>query len=209
MDGIHDLGGMQGFGPVERVGSEPVFAEEWGGRAFGLAMGLFMLGFANGGEFRHAIERMDPAHYLASPYYEHWLTAVATLAVEKGIVSHDELQGRAGGPFPLSRPPAARDATPAGASSDEPRFGVGDQVRVRDLHPSGHTRCPGYVRRRRGTVVRFDGVFSVPDLEAHSDQRRTEATYSVRFEAAELWGDEAEVNGSVQVDLWESYLEAS
>src|SRR5215208_4331072 len=57
-----------------------------------------------GGKFRHSIERMDPAHYLSSPYYEHWLTGVSTLAVEAGLTTPEDLERRAGGRFPLSRP---------------------------------------------------------------------------------------------------------
>src|SRR5437868_2107765 len=93
---------MQGFGPVEVEPDEPVFHEPWERRMFGLASAVFASGLANGGEFRHSIERMDPAHYLGSSYYEHWLTGIATLVVEKGVVSRDEL-----GSFPLSRRAAA------------------------------------------------------------------------------------------------------
>ena len=88
----------------------------------------------------------------------------------------------------------------------EPRFGPGDHVRVRDWHPPGHTRCPRYVRGRAGTVVRVDGTYSVPDVEAHGTARRHEPTYSVRFDAADLWRD-GQHGVSVHVDLWDNYLE--
>jgi len=92
-----------------------------------------------------------------------------------------------------------------GTSSARHRHGLGSAVRVREWHPLGHTRAPRYVQGKRGTVVRLDGVFSVPDVEYHCTGRRTEPTYSVRFEATELWG---EAGDPVHVDLWESYLEA-
>jgi nitrile hydratase len=96
----------------------------------------------------------------------------------------------------------------AGPGVGTPRFAVGDRVRVREWHPPGHTRCPGYVRGKAGTVVRVDGLYSVPDIEAHGTARRNEPTYSVRFDAAELWRD-GQRGVCVHVDLWDSYLEPS
>jgi nitrile hydratase beta subunit len=206
VDGIHDLGGMQGFGPIEVEADEPVFHTDWERRALGCTFTGFVLGAANGGQFRHSIERMDPAHYLGSSYYEHWLTGTATRLVETGRLTVDELEERAGGRFPLSRPAIAAPEDDRSGTVAEPSFEVGRRVRVHDRHPFGHTRCPGYVRGKTGTVVRFDGVYSVPDVEAHSDARRTEPTYCVRFDPVELWGDE-QGGDTVHVDLWESYLE--
>jgi nitrile hydratase beta subunit len=206
MDGIHDLGGFQGVGPVEVEPDEPVFHSPWEGRVFGMTGVLALQGLTNTDEFRHAIERMDPLHYLGSPYYEHWLTGLATLLVEKGIVSADELRRQAGGSFPLARP-VARGAG-AGLEPGRPEpFAVGERVRVRDLHRSGHTRCPAYVRGRHGVVVRVDGDGRLPDQHAHGVKARSEPVYSVRFDAAELWGDDADSGASVCVDLWHSYLE--
>jgi len=94
MNGIHDLGGMHGMGPIRPEPNEPVFHEDWERRVFGLMVATFGGGQYNVDEFRHAIERMDPAHYLESSYYEHWLSAVETLLVEKGVLSADELAAR-------------------------------------------------------------------------------------------------------------------
>lgn len=207
MDGIHDLGGMAGFGRVAVEPAEPVFHFAWERRALGVTMAAFAAGFNNGGQFRHSIERMDPLHYLGSRYYEHWITGVATRLVETGQVTAEELEQRAGGPFPLSRPvrpgPDPVDRDP---DRRRPELTVGARVRVRDTHPSGHTRCPDYVRGRPGVVVRLDGDWSVPDLEAHSDLVRLEPTCSVRFEASDLWGDD-QPGATVHVDLWARYLE--
>ena len=213
MDGIHDLGGMQGFGAVAHSPAEPVFHARWEVAARALLLVVAGAVDASGGEFRHSIERMEPGHYLTSGYYEHWLTAAATLAVEHGLVSVSDLEARGGGRFPLSGPVLAPPVTDAGPDVGEPRFAVGDRVRVRDWHPSGHTRCPGYVRGKTGIVVRVDGIHSVPDVEAHGTARRHEPTYSVRFEAGSLWHDGGDGDGddghgvSVHVDLWDSYLE--
>jgi nitrile hydratase len=207
MDGIHDLGGMHGFGPVELEVDEPVFHADWERRALGVTMSSFAMALSTAGQFRHSIERMDPAHYLGSRYYEHWITGLASRLVESGQVSWDELEDRAGGPFPLSRPVVAERIEHVDETQAEPRFEVGTRVRVREAHSFGHTRCPRYVRGKVGVVVRLDGSWSLPDVEAHSTTRCHEPTYSVRFDAAELWGDR-QTRAAVHVDLWESYLEA-
>ena len=206
VDGVHDLGGLDGFGPVERQDDEPLFAEDWERRVFRFMVGSVGPLGGNGGMFRHSIERMEPAHYLSSSYYEHWLTGVTTLAVEAGAATVDELERRAGGRFPLSRPD--RGMLPDDLTSrTEPRYSVGDQVRVRAWHPPGHTRAPRYVQGKRGTIVRFDGAHNVSDIEAHGGGFVTDPLYSVRFTSRELWG-EAGADGEVMhVDLFERYLE--
>ena len=206
MNGIHDLGGMDGFGPVEVEIDEPTFHHPWERAVFGMATAVVARRIAYGGAFRYAIERMEPAHYLGSPYYEHWLTGVATLLVERGLVTHAELEARAGGRFPLSRPvPALK--VPDVALHVGPRFTAGAAVRVVNAHPPGHTRCPRYVRGRRGVVVRWDGAFRLPDVSAHADRPCHDHTYGVRFEARELWGPDAGPNEAIHVDLWEHWLE--
>jgi nitrile hydratase len=207
MDGIHDLGGMAGFGPIAVERDEPVFHDPWEALAFALnALGIAALGAYNADEYRHAVERMDPAHYLAATYYERVLTGVATLLVEKGVVAHDELERRAGGPFPLARP-GAEHPTADLARQPRARFGVDDRVRVLDIHPAGHTRVPRYVRGRRGVVVHVAPAFPFPDASAHGLPLRAEHTYHVAFEAGELWGDAAGSSEKVVVDLWDAYLE--
>ena len=209
MDGIHDLGGLHGFGPVEVEPDEPVFHEPWEGRAFALTAMTIGAAGLNTPIFRHAIERMDATHYLTSSYYEHWLTSALTLAIEEGLLDRADLEARAGGPIPLSRavaPDAARAVRPE-PGPDEPRFAAGDRVRVMDEAMPGHVRCPRYIRGRQGVVVRLDGAYPVPDVEAHHRTVVREHTYSVRFAADELWGPTADPATSVHVDLHERYLE--
>ena len=197
------MGGLQGFGPVEVEADEPVFHSDWERRAARLTIGVMLAGHLSG-RFRHAIERMDPAWYLVSPYYEHWLTATATGLVEADVLTQQELDDRLGAPFAVARPVRAHRLAEPGESLSEHRFVVGDRVRLREWHPLGHTRAPRYAQGKRGTVARLDGVFSVPDVEYHCNLRRNEPTYSVRFEALELWGAPGD---PVHVDVWESYLE--
>jgi nitrile hydratase len=207
MDGIHDLGGMSGFGSVEAERDEPVFHEPWEALAFATnALGIAVLAVYNADEYRHAIERMDPAHYLTATYYERVLTGVATLLVEKGVVARDDLEARAGGLFPLARP-VAEQPTADLSPQARPRFRIGDAVVVRDIHPAGHTRVPRYVRGKRGVVVHVAPPFTFPDAAAHGRTHRTEHTYHVAFPARVLWGDVALGDDAVVVDLWDCYLE--
>jgi nitrile hydratase len=198
---------MEGFGSVDIDPDEPAFRHTWEARTFAVAAGALGAGGFNTPMFRHAIERMDPGHYLTSSYYEHWLTAVATLFVEEGMISRRELDDRAGR-FPLSHPAAVGGDGVAAVPQDTPRFAVGESVRVRDVQFAGHTRCPRYVRGRRGVVVRIDPAAPIPEVEAHRRERVLDPNYSVRFEAAELWSDASERNACVHVDLYERYLEA-
>ena len=206
MDGIHDLGGVDGFGTVDAPASEPYFSDEWERRAFMVNMAVLGAVNPGGPGFRHSIERMDPAHYLTSSYYEHWLTGAATLLVEAGVTSKEELERRAGGAFPLSRPKRGRAPEDTGDDRSEPRFAVGDRVRVREIHPLGHTRAPRYVQGKTGVVTRVDGASNYPDLEGYG-LKVLDPAYSVRFTAEELWGDGGAPAESVNVDLSERYLE--
>lgn len=94
MNGIHDLGGMDGFGRIEAEENEPVFHEAWEGHAVAISGLSMAAGVYNVDEIRHAIERIPPAQYLATSYYEHWILGFETLLVEKGAISRHELQQR-------------------------------------------------------------------------------------------------------------------
>lgn len=94
MNGIHDLGGMEGVGEIEVEVDEPVFHADWEKRVFGLFFGLAPHGFFNIDEFRHGIERMGAAAYLNTSYYEHWLGSFERLLTECGAISAEELEAR-------------------------------------------------------------------------------------------------------------------
>ena len=87
MDGVHDLGGRQGFGPIRYTHDAQAFHAPWEIRANSLYAFAVRCGVFNMDEYRHAIERMDPRHYLTAGYYERSLTSLATLCVEKGLVT--------------------------------------------------------------------------------------------------------------------------
>jgi nitrile hydratase len=205
MRGIHDLGGLYGFGPIVREADEPVFHEPWQETAFAVLMAAGnLLPDFTADAYRHSVERMAPAHYLPVHYYERMLTGITTLLVEQGVLDLADLEARAGGAFPLALPVAAAplaDLPP----QPEARFRVGQQVRVRHYHTQGHTRAPGFCRGKTGTILHVAPRFSFPDTSAHGGDRRQEHTYHVEFTARELW--DADGRDTVVVDLWDSYLE--
>ena len=202
MDGIHDLGGRQGFGPVRHVPDAPAFHAPWEKRVNALYSLAVRLGIFNMDEYRHAIERMEPRHYLSASYYERTLTSLATLCIEKGIVTREELERRADGAFPLALPAAPGRSNVAA----RPKLAIGDRVRVRPDHVPGHVRMPAYIRGKRGVVVGVSPAYPFPDAHAHGVAAEDEPTYDVRFKSTELWPDAAEP-ALVHVGVFESYLE--
>lgn len=216
MNGVHDLGGMHGMGPVVIEPDEPVFHTDWERQVMGMlfptmaAMGLTV------DEFRHGIERMDPGHYLQSTYYEHWFESLVRHLTERGVVTQEELRSGipAAGPkaTPMLPPEAVDTVLATGGSARmaddvEARFKPGDRVRARNISPTGHTRLPRYARGRVGRIEIDHGVFWTPDTVAHGLGQRPQHVYSVSFTARELWGDEASSLDTTRIDLWDDYLE--
>jgi nitrile hydratase beta subunit len=201
MDGIHDLGGRQGFGRVRYTQDAKPFHEAWEVRANALYAIAVRLGIFNMDEYRHAIERMDPRHYLAASYYERSLTGLATLCVEKGVVTREELERRAGGAFPLSAP----SAPGRGNLPTRERFEPGDRIRVREDYVPGHVRMPAYIRGKTGVVVGESPAYPFPDAHAHGVEAQDEPTYDVRFRSEDLWPGSADP-ALVHVGVFQSYL---
>jgi len=202
MDGIHDLGGRQGFGAIRYSPNAKAFHAPWEVSVNALYALAVRRGIFNMDEYRHAIERMEPRHYLAASYYERSLTSLATLCVEKGILTLEELERRAEGGFPLAAP-SAPGRTNVG---DRERFVPGDRVRVRLDHVPGHVRMPGYIRGKSGVVVSESPAYPFPDSHAHGVEAADEPTYDVRFDTRELWPNSSEA-ALVHVGVFQSYLE--
>lgn len=216
MNGVHDLGGMHGFGPVEIENNEPVFHSEWEKRAFALTLACGFLGRWNIDMGRYAREQMPPAEYLATSYYEHWFFGLEKLLVEQGLISAQELvTGRAAGRVVEPRAVAAAEVATRLRNRRHARvdaevtakFRVGDSVVARNLNPAGHTRLPRYARGRRGVIARDHGVFVFADTHAMNRDKKPQHCYSVRFTARELWGADASVRDSVYLDLWDDHLD--
>jgi nitrile hydratase subunit beta len=217
MNGVHDMGGMHGMGPIQHEKNEPVFHERWEARTYGLslAMGYFRKWTLDA--LRHQIEQIAPADYLSMSYYEKWIAALVELMLKTNLVTRAEVEnGKAAPGSPKMSPALTADAVgpmvSKGAPANRnvpatPRFQTGQRVRGRNLNPVGHTRLPRYARGRLGTIERDHGVFVFPDTNAHERGENPQHVYSVRFTARELWGEQAPATDSVYVDMWDSYLE--
>ncbi|MGH6905125.1 MAG: nitrile hydratase subunit beta [Geminicoccaceae bacterium] len=215
MDGIHDLGGRQGFGPIDVHEPEEPFHEPWEARVLGMARAMSRPADWSIDWFRHCRELIDPVDYLTRAYYDQWLQTYAAMMVNSGVATVEELAGgRASTGAPDLPPPMAPAAVAAATRAvtrfdregASPAFAVGDTVRTRDHGVPGHTRLPAYARGRRGKIAARHGAHVLPDANA-CGQARAEPLYSVAFDAAELWAEAAGRRDRVFLDLWESYLE--
>ncbi len=217
MNGVHDMGGLQNFGPVLPEAGEPWFHHPWERRVFALTLAMGAMGRWNLDQSRAARESLPPAQYLASSYYRIWLDGLIKLLQERDLVSAAEIaDGRPHAPpaTGLIALTAERVAVvlSCGSSTARPatgpaRFAVGDGVRTRLLNPSTHTRLPRYCRGKPGIIVKVHGVHVFPDTNACGRGEAPQWLYAVRFEARDLWGRDTTAT-AVHVDCWESYLEA-
>lgn len=218
MNGVHDMGGMQGMGAIQPESNEPVFHTRWEARAFALTRAVAAWGQWNIDASRFQRESIPPAQYLRMSYYEKWLAGLIELMVTHGLVTRAEIDS--------GRPAAGIRLTPALSmervatlvtkgspasrqTSRAPRFAAGQPVRARNMHPLGHTRLPRYVRGKRGTIHLDHGAFVFPDTNAHFQGEHPQHVYSVCFTARELWGAAASSVDTVFVDLWDEYLESA
>jgi nitrile hydratase subunit beta len=216
MNGPHDMGGFERFGPIDPEAGEPVFHSEWERRAFAANLAMGMTGAWNIDEARHARERLDPLQYWSSSYYEYRHYGLALQLIEGGWITASEAEtGKsAGPPRPVKRvataamiPGILAKGGPATRPSDRPQgFQVGDKVRARNVTPEGHTRLVRYARGRVGEIVLVHGTHVLPDSSAHGKGDDPHWLYTVRFTARELWGRDS--RDFINIDLWECYLEA-
>jgi nitrile hydratase subunit beta len=220
MDGVHDMGGMHGFGPVVVEGGDEIFHEEWEPRVFALdLLGNVRPLFGELGG-RAAAESMDPAHYLEASYYERWLWGAERKLEAKGTIAPGEVEAMmarlaADETAPTTADPELaaqavaqlRKGPPPLGIAVKPRFKPGDRVRVRRMHPAWHTRCPRYVRGVAGVVERVQGTDLLPDRAAYGIPTGPEPVYAVAFVSQDLWGESDEPSWTVMIDLYDTYLE--
>ncbi|HCH24342.1 MAG TPA: nitrile hydratase subunit beta [Oceanospirillaceae bacterium] len=207
MYGGHDLGGMDGLGPInpQAENTEPVFHSAWEKRAFALTLATGFLGQWNIDVSRHARERQHPAVYLTNSYYQTWLAGLDNLLQDTGMLDNPDLHGKAikaeqvhgilskGGPVDLPQ-------------QGEPAFAVGDKVRVTWQHTTAHTRVPRYVAGRFGRIHAVRGFHVFADANAQGDKYGA-FLYSVAFKAQNLWGPEASARDVIYLDLWQPHLQ--
>ena len=218
MNGVHDMGGMQGFGPVKTEPNEPVFHARWESRVLALRRALGAWRRWNHDAGRDSSETLPPADYLRMSYYEKWFASATKLALQAGLITERELEtGHRDPNVPVATPPLTADKVmpliqgggpTLRQTNAKPRFKVGQAVRARDINPIGHTRLPRYVRGRSGTIECDHGAHVFPDSNAKFEGEKPQFLYTVRFEARELWGESAHPADAVYLDLWEDYLDA-
>jgi nitrile hydratase len=210
VNGVHDLGGLQSFGPVLAETDEPPFHEDWERRTLALTLALGALGLWNIDQMRHVRESLPPAQYLSSSYYEIWQQGLENVVEELGLLRSPPPDVRARSAEELISQFSTRGSYER-PTDRAPRYEVGQQVRTRNLNPTGHTRLPRYARGRVGTVVAVRGAHVFPDRNAVGLGQRPdpepEWLYTVDLEGRELWGEDADPTLTVSVDAWEPYLE--
>ena len=218
MDGIHDMGGMHGFGKVEPEQNEPVFHAAWEGRCLALNRAMGVIGAWTIDEGRSGIEQLPPQVYLAHSYYGKWALRLENMVINRGLAGADEIAaghalrpgkavkrklGVADVPHALTRGSFGRQA-PAPA-----RFKVGERVRTKVIHPATHTRLPRYARGRIGTIEALRGCHVFPDSSAVGAGENPQWLYTVVFDGRELWGENTDPTLTVSIDAFEPYLEAA
>ncbi len=215
MDGIHDMGGMHGFGTIPYEKDQPTFHHDWERRVWGLKFGSTVPDWVNLDYARHSLERMPPDLYVSYSYFERFLYAITTTLLSGRFITLEEVQNGkatsgsaprtdAAGPEsvdPYSHPGFRRDI------DAEPLFKIGDRVRTENLHPSGHTRLPRYARDKVGQIHLHHGAHVLPDTNAHGQGESPTHLYTVAFSARDLWGAEAAAKDKVFLDIQECHLE--
>ena len=220
MNGIHDMGGMHGMGPIEVGEDERPFHAEWEGRAWGLIRAIGPFGTARRRNFRYEHEILPPAQYLQMHYYERFIKVLVDRLLAEKLLTQAELDAGRADPASAKFTPRV---TPANIAEQlarrrslrrddvriRPQFTVGQRVRARNINPVGHTRLPRYVRGHQGTIVADHGVFDFQDNDAdgYTLPPRPQHVYTVMFTARELWGHAANPRDTVRAELWEDYLE--
>jgi nitrile hydratase beta subunit len=217
VNGVHDMGGMDGFGKVEPEPNEPVFHAEWEARVMAMNRAMGAAGAFNIDMSRFSREVLPPAVYLASSYYKKWFLGLEQMLLDRGLIDADEIAaGRALRPGkPLKRgklTPADLDRVMTRGSFSRlapapARFRPGDRVRAKNIHPQTHTRLPRYVRGHVGVVERVHGCHVFPDTAATGAGENPQWLYTVRFDSRELWGPDADPTVRVSIDAFEPYLD--
>ncbi len=213
MDGIHDLGGMEGFGAIDT--DAPPFRHDWERRMWAIAKNTGAPDWTLDW-WRHMVERMQPATYLSVSYFEKWCLNYLTGFVTSGLFTLEDV---ARGTTPRTQAPPDPSGVDGALqrlrdnerffdldSPDPARFAAGAPVRTKSHIAARHTRLPRYARGCRGEVIAHHGAHVFPDLSAqgiHVGQH----LYTVAFAARDLWGEAADPRDSVTLDLWDSYLD--
>src|SRR5438034_3719538 len=162
MNGVHDMGGMDGFGKVEPEPNEPLFHAAWEARVMALVRAMGAAGAFNIDTSRFYREALPPHVYLSSSYYKKWFLGLEDMLIAKGfIAAEDVAAGHAvqppkplkRGKFTLADVERIMVRGKFGRAAPAPaKFRPGDLGRAKNIHPATHTRLPRYVRGHVGVV---------------------------------------------------------
>jgi nitrile hydratase beta subunit len=204
VNGPQDMGGMMGFGPIAPEANEPLFHAAWERRALAISLAMGATRQWNIDMSRHAREKIPPVQYWSLSYYEIWMEGLKRLLAERGLLDAASkklpvLEASNVASVLAKGSPYTRDATA------RQLFKIGDRAEVRDLHPQGHTRLPGYLRGATGEIVLYHGPHVFPDSNAHGAGENPQHLYTLRFKARDVFG--VNNNDDLQADLFEPYLE--
>jgi nitrile hydratase len=218
MNGAHDMGGMQTFGPVRPETDETVFHAPWEGRITAIWSAAAAWQKWNTDFGRQMRESIPAPEYIALNYFQMRYVQIVELLVATGMITRDELvSGQPANGTQKALPPLTADKVAAWFANGSPKrrsedvvaqFRAGQPVRTRNIHPLTHTRLPRYARGKVGVIERDHGVFVFPDSNAQGLGEKPQHVYSVRFSARELWGEQAHAKDTVVLNLWDDYLEA-
>ncbi len=217
MNNVHDMGGMQGYGPVIIEPDEPLFHHAWEARALAITLAMGATGRWNIDQARSARESLPARKYLSIEYYQIWIEGLLKLLIQTGLISPEEFYASQAKVPPvegvrtllkdnvaatLARGgPTLREATSAA------QFSVGQRVRTKQMNPTTHTRLPRYCRDKTGVITMIHGAHVYPDTNGRGQGEHPAWLYTVRFDAQELWGQDTTAD-HVHVDCWEPYLMA-
>jgi nitrile hydratase len=216
MDGVHDMGGMDGFGKVVAEKDEPVFHAPWEGRVLAMQRSMGYAGAWHIDHSRFAQEKLPPTTYLGASYYQRWALAMESNVLERGYATPEELKAGHAKTAPL---PLKRKLTPDVVAEGMTRssfyrqqqgpqkFKPGDRVRTLNIHPKTHTRLPRYARDKVGVVELCHGCHMYPDSVATDKGDNPQWLYTVVFDSRELWGPDADPTLKISIDAFEPYLE--
>ncbi|MFH8498597.1 nitrile hydratase subunit beta [Streptomyces coeruleorubidus] len=174
-------------------------------------------------DLRKGAEAMHPFAYFQYRYYEKWLGGIGGFFVSQGYITAEELEAKAaeylqapGLDLPEGGDERIDDQvmrylregdSPRQGPAESPAFAVGDRVTVKDVPPTEHTRLPGNLRGRTGTVERvFEGDYGYFCSTGPDGIGEPMPVYAVRFEPTDIWGELAEPGAVLYGELYQTYL---
>ena len=217
MNGVHDMGGIDGFGKVEPEPNEPMFHTRWESRVLAMVRAMGAAGAFNIDTSRYYREALPPEVYMTSSYYRKWFLGLEQNLLAKGFITTEEVAAAHAiapakslkhGKFTVDQVERIMARGQFGRTpTTSAKFKPGDRVRAKNIHPKTHTRLPRYVRGHIGLVELNLGCSVYPDTAANEAGENPQWLYTVVFDGTELWGADADPTVKISVDAFEPYLE--